>query len=138
MFTLIAATWEDIPLQVDAYEITSSCTLKAQLKYQSTQETAVMKCSNLPSSWTRTLKLRMSTYGLMWTVVIKVISCSQMKTLSSRSLRQMIKKDTEEDNGDEEIKDAPCSEDVKGMLDRCPFWYDRQDECTATSHLLLK
>ena len=48
------------------------------------------------------------------------------------------KKETEEDDGDEEIKDAPCSEDVKGMLDRCPFWYDRQDECTATSHLLLK
>ena len=32
------------------------------------------------------------------------------------------KKNTEEDDGDEEIKDAPCSEDVKGMLDRCPFW----------------
>ena len=50
------------------------------------------------------------------------------------------KEDTEEDDGDEieEIKDIPCSGDVKDMLDRCLLWYERQDECTATSLLLLK
>ena len=50
------------------------------------------------------------------------------------------KEDTEEDDGDEieEIKDTPCSGDVKDMLDKCLLWYERQDECTATSLLLLK
>lgn len=50
------------------------------------------------------------------------------------------REDTEEDDGDEieEVKDIPCSGDVKDMLDRCLLWYERQDECTATSLLLLK
>ena len=50
------------------------------------------------------------------------------------------KEDTEEDDGDEteEIKDIPCSGDVKDMLNRYLLWYERLDECTATSLLLLK
>ena len=50
------------------------------------------------------------------------------------------KEDTEEDDGDEteEIKDIPCSGNVKDMLNRCLLWYERLDGCTATSLLLLK
>ena len=37
---------------------------------------------------------------------------------------------TEDDDEDEseEIKDVPCSREVKDMPDRCLFWYERQDE----------
>ena len=42
---------------------------------------------------------------------------------------------TEEDDEDEneEIINVPSSGEVKDMLDRCLLWYERQDECTATS-----
>ena len=32
----------------------------------------------------------------------------------------------------------PSSEEVKDLLERCLLWYERQDECTPTSLLLLK
>ena len=46
---------------------------------------------------------------------------------------------TEEESGDEseEVR-VPSSGEVKDMLDKCLLWYERQDECTATSLLLLK
>ena len=44
---------------------------------------------------------------------------------------------TEEEDEDES-EDVPSSGEVKDMLDKCILWYERQDECTATSLLLLK
>lgn len=45
-----------------------------------------------------------------------------------------------EDDDDEskEVRNVPSSGEVKDMLDRCLLWYERQDECTATSLLQLK
>ena len=46
---------------------------------------------------------------------------------------------TEEESGDEsEDVRVPSSGEVKNLLDKCLLWYERQDECTATSLLLLK
>lgn len=45
--------------------------------------------------------------------------------------------DDEEDES-EERHDIPSCGEVKDMLDRCLLWYERQDESTSTSLLLLK
>ena len=46
---------------------------------------------------------------------------------------------TEEESGDEsEDVHVPSSGEVKDMLNKCLLWYERQEECTATSLLLLK
>ena len=50
--------------------------------------------------------------------------------------------DTEENDDnepeDEEIQNVPKAGEVKDMLDKCLLWYERQDESTSTSLLLLK
>ena len=64
--------------------------------------------------------------------------------LSDEDIKQVTQGDgieaTEEDDEDEneEIINVPSSGEVKDMLDRCLLWYERQDECTATSLLLWK
>ena len=53
----------------------------------------------------------------------------------------LIKQITETDNTidkEDRYEDVPSSREVKDMLDKCLLWYERQDECTSTSLLLLK
>ena len=57
-------------------------------------------------------------------------------------IRQVTQSDeaTEEDEEDinEEALNIPGSGEVKDMLDKCLLWYERQEDSTSTSLLLLK
>ena len=58
-----------------------------------------------------------------------------MKTSYKMSLRQI---GAIQEDESEEIEGVPSSGEVKDMLDKCITWYERQDECTSTSLLLIK
>ena len=49
-----------------------------------------------------------------------------------------ITEENDEEDESEESHDIPSSGDVTDMLDKCLMWYERQDESTSTSLLLLK
>ena len=46
--------------------------------------------------------------------------------------------DEKDEDESEESHNIPSCGDVKDMLDKCSLWYERQDESTSTSLLLLK
>ena len=50
---------------------------------------------------------------------------------------QIVEDESDEDES-EEYQNIPSSGEVKNMLDRCLLWYEREEESTATSLLLMK
>ena len=46
--------------------------------------------------------------------------------------------DEDEEESEESHNDVPSAGEVKDMLDKCLAWYERQDESTPTTLLLLK
>ena len=50
---------------------------------------------------------------------------------------QTVEDESDEDES-EKYQNIPGSGEVKNMLDRCLLWYERQEESTATSLLLMK
>ena len=50
---------------------------------------------------------------------------------------QILEDECDKDDS-EEYQNIPSSGEVKNMLDRCLLWYERQEESTATSQLLMK
>ena len=46
--------------------------------------------------------------------------------------------DESDEDESEEYQNIPSSGEVKNMLDRCLLWYERQEESTATSLIVMK
>ena len=51
---------------------------------------------------------------------------------------QATQENDDDEEEDEVIQNVPKAGEVKDMLDKCLLWYERQNECTSTSLLLLK